>query len=396
MKNSIRKLTALVLVLAMVLSMSALAAKQTPSKGFRLPAVKPRVTEAPADASGAADAPAAPEATEAPAVPEETQVPEAGETPAPAEEETVIGSAYVSLEDASSTLNVRAAATTDSQRLGSLNHGDRVSVLGYEGEWTKIAYGSAFGFVKSSFLSASPAEEEPVEEPTEEPTEEPVEEPTEEPVEEPVEEPAEEPTEAPVEVPTEAPAEEPVEEPVEEPTEEPAEEIDLAGLRQIIVVLREGETSLKLYAEANTGSEVLATIGAGEMLYVQNIEAEWSYAVYGEVEGYVLTEKIALFNETATPEEEEIIRTVNVSSNVASDAAVYAGTEIVLSAKLTGFENVAYTLQWQYTPDGGETICDVPGANDAQYAFIIDDSNAHYLWRVSVTIAAEATEQAGE
>ena len=162
------------------------------------------------------------------------------------------------------------------------------------------------------------------------------------------------------------------------------------------MVLREGETSLKLYAEANTGSEVLATIGVGEMLYVQNIEAEWSYAVYGEVEGYVLTEKIALFNETATPEEEEIIRTVNVSSNVASDAPVYAGTEIVLSAKLTGFENVAYTLQWQYTPDGGETICDVPGANDAQYAFIIDDSNAHYLWRVSVTIAAEAAEQAGE
>ena len=158
------------------------------------------------------------------------------------------------------------------------------------------------------------------------------------------------------------------------------------------MVLREGETSLKLYAEANTGSEVLATIGAGEMLYVQNIEAEWSYAVYGDVAGYVLTEKIALFNETATPEEEEIIRTVNVSSNVAGDAAVYAGTEIVLSAKLTGFENVAYTLQWQYTPDGGETICDVPGANDAQYAFIIDDSNAHYLWRVSVTIAAEAAE----
>ena len=69
MKNSIRKLTALALVLAMVLSMSALAAKETPSKGFKLPAVKERATEAPAapEAPAEGEESAAPEATEAPA-----------------------------------------------------------------------------------------------------------------------------------------------------------------------------------------------------------------------------------------------------------------------------------------------------------------------------------------
>lgn len=172
-----------------------------------------------------------------------------------------------------------------------------------------------------------------------------------------------------------------------------AEAPETDNLRRILVVLREGESSLPLYAAASGSAEVLANIGAGELLYVQNIEAEWSYAVYGGLAGYVYTDQIALFNESATPEEEEIIRTVSIGSNVAEGDAVYAGTEIVLTARLNGFENLEYTLQWQYTPDDGENVYDVAGANGTQYAFIIDESNAHYLWRVSVVLAGDGAEQ---
>lgn len=315
MKSTFRKLIALVLVLAMVLSASALAAKQTPSRGFRLPAVKPRPTEAPVETE-------APSETEEPA---ETEEPSESEVPAeqePTEEPTA----------------------------------------------------------------------EPTVEPTEEPTAEPTVEPTAEPMAEPTVEPTAEPTAEPTEEPTAEPTEEPTVEPTAEPTVEPTEEPDLTGLRQIILVLNEGEDSLALYAAADANSEVLAHIAAGEILYVQNIEAEWSYAVYGDFAGFVRTDKIALFNETATPEEEEIIRTVKLTSNVSGDETVYAGTEIMLSAQLTGFDDLEYKLQWQYTPDNGVSVYDVPGANDAQYTFIIDESNAYYLWRVSVTIAEDTVE----
>ena len=65
---------------------------------------------------------------------------------------------------------------------------------------------------------------------------------------------------------------------------------------------------------------------------------------------------------------------------------------VILTATLTGFENTNYTMQWQYTPDMGETIVDVPGANDTQYSFPITIENAEYLWRLSVTIHDEAPE----
>lgn len=196
MKRTIRKLTALVLVLTLVLSMSALAAVQTPSKGFKLPVVKARPTAAPENENSEAEATPVPTEPEATVAPEETPIPDATTAPEEAETEetlTVIATAYVTLEDASSSLNVRAAATTDSDCVGSLHHGDTVSVLGYEGDWTKILYGGAAAYVKSSYLSSTPAVE-PTEEPVEEPTVEPAVDPTEEPVEEPTVEPTEEPT----------------------------------------------------------------------------------------------------------------------------------------------------------------------------------------------------------
>lgn len=182
----------------------------------------------------------------------------------------------------------------------------------------------------------------------------------------------------------------------EEPAAEATEEIAVE-LRQIVVVLTEGETELALHAAADAASEVVALIPAGEILYVADIAAEWSYAIYGEFEGYVLTSKIALYNDqNTTPEEEEIIRTIKVSSNIDGQSVVYAGTEIILTAALTGFEDDEYTVQWQYSPDGGTSIYDVEGGNELQHAFIINDENADWLWKICITILEPVVEEAVE
>ena len=91
------------------------------------------------------------------------------------------------------------------------------------------------------------------------------------------------------------------------------------------------------------------------------------------------------YNGETTPEEEEIVRTITVTSSLAGAEVVYEGAEVTLTATLTGFEDDTYTMQWQYTPDGGETVVDVEGANEAEYTFVLDGTNVGYLWRMTVT-----------
>ncbi len=177
--------------------------------------------------------------------------------------------------------------------------------------------------------------------------------------------------------------------PVAKPTEEPASD-PLEGLRQIVVVLPARENEVPLKAEADEKAESLAMIPAGVMLYVKDIDAQWSYAVYGELEGYVPTGKIALYNAEVTPEEEAVVRTISVSSSIDGRLVVNEGETVVLSAVLTGFDDAAYEMQWQYTPDGGETVCDVEGANDLAYAYTITRENASWLYRLSITVLAPA------
>ena len=56
------------------------------------------------------------------------------------------------------------------------------------------------------------------------------------------------------------------------------------------------------------------------------------------------------------------------------------GARIVLTAEVS---DPAYqgTIRWQYTADGGETVCDVADAEGAEYSFILDVDNMSYWWR---------------
>ena len=155
MRASIAMLLALVL-----LGSFAFAEGRVVSDPFRLPEVKVPQAEQPAEEQPAEEQPS------------EEQPEQSG----PA---AVIGSAVVALENEGSSLNVRAAASADSERVGSLAHGEAVSVLGYSGDWTHIRTSAGTeGYVLSSYLTDSiaetPAEETPAEEtPAEElPTEE--------------------------------------------------------------------------------------------------------------------------------------------------------------------------------------------------------------------------------
>jgi hypothetical protein len=54
---------------------------------------------------------------------------------------------------------------------------------------------------------------------------------------------------------------------------------------------------------------------------------------------------------------------------------------ITMTAELIGFENLNYTLQWQYSIDQKEWT-DEPGANGTSFTFELNETTVQYTWRV--------------
>ncbi|WP_417019098.1 SH3 domain-containing protein [Anaerotruncus massiliensis (ex Liu et al. 2021)] len=312
MRASIAMLLALVL-----LGSFAFAEGRVVSDPFRLPEVKVPQAEQPSEEQPAEEQPS-----------EEQPAEEQPEQSGPA---AVIGSAVVALENEGSSLNVRAAASADSERVGSLAHGEAVSVLGYSGDWTHIRTSAGTeGYVLSSYLTDSiaepPAEETPAEETPAEET------------------PAEElPTE-------ELPAEElPAEEtPAEElPTEEtPAEEIPDDGL-----IVEEG-----LIADntpepaADPGTQIAEIIDAEYAGRVVRIYANWDQ----------------------------------------SKEYLELGDSMVFTAVLEGYDGLTYQLQWQTSPTGDGSWSDISGATGLSYTLVLSEQNYDDFFRAVVNVTGLA------
>ena len=317
MRASIAMLLALVL-----LGSFAFAEGRVVSDPFRLPEVKVPQAEQPAEEQPSEEQPAEEQPSE------EQPAEEQPEQSGPA---AVIGSAVVALENEGSSLNVRAAASADSERVGSLAHGEAVSVLGYSGDWTHIRTSAGTeGYVLSSYLTDSiaetPAEETPAEEtPAEElPTEEL-------PAEElPAEEtPAEElPTE-------ELPAE-----------ETPAEEIPDDGL-----IVEEG-----LIADntpepaADPGTQIAEIIDAEYAGRVVRIYANWDQ----------------------------------------SKEYLELGDSMVFTAVLEGYDGLTYQLQWQTSPTGDGSWSDISGATGLSYTLVLSEQNYDDFFRAVVNVTGLA------
>ena len=54
---------------------------------------------------------------------------------------------------ATTNVSIRAAASTDSDRLGTLPGGDSLELIAEEGDWCKVKFGSQVGFIKSEYLT---------------------------------------------------------------------------------------------------------------------------------------------------------------------------------------------------------------------------------------------------
>ena len=65
---------------------------------------------------------------------------------------TKVFPATIKLGSASSTVNVRAGAGTNTTKLGSLKNGASVNIVASKGDWYKIEYGTGYGYVLKSYV----------------------------------------------------------------------------------------------------------------------------------------------------------------------------------------------------------------------------------------------------
>ena len=100
-------------------------------------------------------------------------------------------------------------------------------------------------------------------------------------------------------------------------------------------------------------------------------------------EDFILPEEGELPAEDAEPEIPEIdFSTLSVAISAESDV-VELGGDMVLTAVLTGFEDLNYTLQWQFSADNANWA-DVDGATGSTLRVQMNEENRDYFWRVSV------------
>lgn len=233
--------------------------------------------------------PKAPAQEEQPSDAGEEQLPE-GQLPEelPPEElpeQPPVEEALVALKNAEGSLNIRAAASSESELLGKLPNGARVIVLGAEGNWLRIQYETIVGYVYSQYMEILPPAEE------------------------------------------------------EELPEEPLPEEEL------------------LPVEPLPGEEPLT-------------------------EEQPLPEEEPLTEEQSLPEEGSLSeRKINIRDNIGS--IVRYGDIITLTAELSGFDDVPYTLQWVVRDPGGDWK-EIPGENGLSITFELTPENAASEWRLNV------------
>ena len=195
---------------------------------------------------------------------------------------------------------------------------------------------------------------------------------TEAPAEAPVETPApaaEETTAAPAAQITEAPAEAPVETPAPA-----AEETTAAPAAQI--------TEAPAEAPAETPAPAAEETTAAPAAQITEAPAE------------APVETPAPITEEELPANARLMAVLQDTLNAQRSVSIYAvydgeflsfGDQVTFVALLRGYDNLTYTLQWQWSQDN-QIWEDVPGAEQATYSFQVAEDNYQNFWRVGVTI----------
>ena len=109
-----------------------------------------------------------------------------------------------------------------------------------------------------------------------------------------------------------------------------------------------------------------------------NTEADGSGTAYTSNSSILLNDNVDLYAQWT----KEDVLSIRIDSDWPDGQKGYKGARITLTATLYGFEDKTYTLQWQYSEDGGESWTDIEGANKITYTYTLDENTTRYKWRI--------------
>ncbi len=153
-----------------------------------------------------------------------------------------------------------------------------------------------------------------------------------------------------------------------------------------------GDSETGLMVLDAPGGQCIAVVNNGRMIGIGSIADGWAQISVDGLVGFVRSDYVALYNAETAPEEQ--VRSIWVDTNLQGMTQVKEGMTVCLTATLTGFENDVYTLQWQYSPDGGATAIDIAGANKTTYAYRLTVDNFDYMYRIVVSVEDEQADAA--
>ena len=207
---------------------------------------------------------------------------------------------------------------------------------------------------------------------------------------------AEETGAAPAAQITEAPAEAPV-----EPPAPAAEETTAAPVAQITEAPAEAPVDTPAPAAEETPAAPAAQITEAPAETPAPAAEETTAAPVAEPSDEPAAEPAEAPVETPAPITEEelpanarLMAVLQDTLNAQRSVSIYAvydgeflsfGDQVTFVALLRGYDNLTYTLQWQWSQDN-QIWEDVPGAEQATYSFQVAEDNYQNFWRVGVTI----------
>lgn len=257
--------------------------------------------------------------------------------------------------------------------MGNITPGDRGGTGRVQTSYTLRLEGAAENSTKATEVT-----EEAAAEATDEVTEEAAVEAAEDTAEEATEEVNEEAADQVTDEPTEEVADEVTEETSAEATEETADKVTEEASDE--AADEASEASAEEQTEETT--EEAAEDAADE-------PTEEADPAAGENTTEGIADEVPADETEETNEEEQtpVEQRAYIEQNIPNDA-IQLGDQLVMTAKLIGFENIAVRIQWQV--DEGEGYHDLDGAEGETFTVTVDETNSSFAYRF-VVLAEDET-----
>lgn len=166
----------------------------------------------------------------------------------------------------------------------------------------------------------------------------------------------------------------------ERSSEKATETVEINGEQTVTEALEEIAEDEIVPENAEPETEVAEPVAEASEELPENTEA----AAQEEAEAAEAAEEPEENEESEAEEAEEkpqSKRSVSFSSSHGG-RSVENGTVITLRSNVKGFENVQYSVHWQYSDDGGATVHDAGIGNSLSY--VANEENAGRLWRIVI------------